>query len=113
MNADIEEFLEFSGVHASTEYGNPSSVKAGNNAVDSMRSIATRMVESGRTEELLELLDNEVAGAWVAFTVAEFPQVTKEQRGRCLKLIQSIAAGDSVDSMGAEIWLKERGHGHS
>ncbi len=113
MNSDIEVFLKFSQVHASTEYGNPSSVKAGNKAADSMRSIVTRLIEAGRTEELLELLDNEVAGSWVAFTVAEFPHITKEQKGRCLRLIQSIAAGDNVDSMGAEMWLKERGHDHS
>lgn len=113
MNADIEEFIELSKVHASVEYGDPSSVKAGNNAADSMRSIINRLVESGRTEELLELLDDKVAGPWVAYTVAELQKITKEQKARCLELIQAIAAGDGADSMGAGMWLKERGYGHS
>ncbi|WP_237567705.1 hypothetical protein [Microbulbifer hydrolyticus] len=113
MKSDLKEFIELSKVHASIEYGNPSSVKAGNNAADSMRSITNRFVESGRTEELLELLDNKVAGPWVAFTVVEFQKITKEQRARCLELIRAIASGDSVDSMGAELWLKERGNRHS
>lgn len=110
MNSEIKEFLELSEVHASVDYGNPSSVRAGNKAADSMRKIATGLVKSGLTEDLLELLDDKAAGAWVAFTVAELPQTTHKQRERCIKTIQGIAAGSGIDAMGAEMWLAERGY---
>ena len=113
MNSDIEEFLEFSKEHSSMDYGDPSSVKAGNRAAHSMRVIVTRLIESGRTEELLELLDNTIAGPWVAFTVAMLPNVTSEQKLRCLELIRRIASGDSIESVGAEMWLRDQGYDHS
>ncbi len=110
MNADIEEFIRLSGVHASVDYGCPSSVAAGNKAADSMSNIATRLVESGLAEDLLELLDHKVAGAWVAFTVAELPNVTHKQRERCIKTIQEMASGSEINAMGAEMWLTKRGY---
>ena len=110
MNADIEEFIRLSGVHASVDYGSPSSVADGSKAADSMSNIATRLVESGLTEDLLELLDHKVAGAWVAFAVAELPKVTHKQRELCIKTIQEMASGSDINAIGAEMWLTERGY---
>ena len=113
MNADIEKIVGFSKVHASIDYENPSSVEMGNSTADSISSIAIRLVETGRVDELLTLLDNDVAGSWIAFIVAESPLASEEQRGRCIELIQSLALEDNVISIGAEMWLEERGYGHS
>lgn len=113
MNADLEKIVELSKSHASMDCDNLSGVKAGNRAADSIRGIATRLVEIGCIDELLTLLDNEIAGSWIAFIVVDSPQATEEQRERCIKLIRSIALEDKVISIGASLWLEERGFGHS
>ena len=110
MNTEINDFLKYADIHASTDYENRTSVKAGNQAADSMKDIANRIAALGRAEELLKLLSNEVAGAWVAYTLADSLQLNKSQKKRCIKHIQNIAAGGGLDSMGAEMWLKERGY---
>jgi hypothetical protein len=110
MNSDIAKFIELSEVQASIEYERPSSVEVGNNASDSLRLISARLVESGRAEELLEILDHKTAGAWVAYTVSEFPQIESKQKERCIRVIRDIAAGEEVESLGAKMWLKERGY---
>lgn len=113
MSAELEKIVHFAKVHASIDYENSSSAKTGNRAADSIRSIALQLVEIGRIDELLTLLDHEVAGSWIAFIVAESPLSTKEQRERCIELIQRIALEDSVISIGAEMWLEEQGFGCS
>ena len=108
----IEEFIKLSEVHAATGYGNPASVAIGNNAADKMKSIATHFGNTDRVNELLALINHESAGSWVAYSVAELECISSEQRETCISKIQGIASGSSIDSAGAEHWLKDRGHGN-
>jgi len=62
---------------------------------------------------LLGLITHSIAGSWVAFSVADLTGISTDQKERCISKIKNIAVGSSVNSMGAEYWLKERGYDHS
>ncbi|ALT00050.1 hypothetical protein [Lacimicrobium alkaliphilum] len=113
MNANIQRFLELARVHPTTDYGNSTSVNAGNQAADSMRELALKFVESGRADDLLSLLSDRYAAPWVAYNLAEITQIPEEQKRHCISFIQHIADGSNIESVGAEIWLRERGYGDS
>jgi hypothetical protein len=78
--------------------------QANNAAVKEMRRL---LAEPGVVEELLPLLDEPSAAHWLAFQVLEFCPVTPAVREKCLAIIRRLAAGRSVDALGAKHWLQE------
>jgi hypothetical protein len=113
MSVIIEDFIDLAKVHAGTDYSNAASVTKANAAVELMNLMAVEFNESGRTEEFLGLVSHPTAGAWVAFSVAELAGISTKQKELCISKIKTIAVGTSLDSMGAEYWLKDRGHDNS
>ncbi len=113
MSMIIEKFIELAEIHAAIDYGNAVSVKKGNAAADAMNVMALEFVEANRTDELLSLLTHTTAGSWVAFSIADLPGVSTAHKEKCISRIQSIADGSSLDSTGAQYWLKERGYVYS
>lgn len=113
MSINIEKFIELAQVHADTNYDNPASVKKANAAAEAMKDMTFELIEAGRIEELLGLITHSTAGSWVAFSVADLAGISTDQKERCISKIKNIAVGSSLNSMGAEYWLKERGYDHS
>jgi hypothetical protein len=113
MSINIEKFIELAEIHADANYDNPASVKKANAAAETMSVMAVDFIEAGRIEELLGLITHSTAGSWVAFSVADQIGISTEQKERCISTIKNLAVGSSLNSMGAEYWLKERGYDHS
>ena len=110
---NIKGFIEQAKIHASIDYGTPASVKKGNLAADKMAEIAKQYGDANEVEELLSIIDHDIAGSWVAYTVVKLPSINSVQKQRCIDKIKLIAKGTDVHALGAEIWLKEHGYGLS
>lgn len=102
-----QELIDIASIHEATDYSDPKAVKAGNNAADLLRTRILEYCEAGSFDELLELLNHKLLGGWVAFVLAEWPQVNVEHKDLCIKKIREIAKGNSNDSIGAQFWLKD------
>lgn len=113
MDASIEQFIKLSEAHASVDYENPQSVQASNKAADSIIELTALFVKEDRFEDLIALLEHELAGPWVAFSVADIKNVIPEHKERCIELIRVIAEGGSIEATGAQFWLRERGYERS
>jgi hypothetical protein len=105
-----DKFFELANIHASTDYADSSSIKTANQAADEMSGIIDSLESSIDVENLLPLLSHLKAGFWVAQLVADSRVATEAQKKLCIKTVQSIASGDDVNALGAEMWLSERGH---
>ncbi len=107
----IESFIELSKIHASTDYADPKSVRKANKAADSMRNIVVKSHELNDVSPLIDILNHETAGSWVAYLVADLPDIDSKYKEKCIGKIRTIASGDSLDSTAASCWLEERGYG--
>jgi len=56
---------------------------------------------------LFPLLDEPLCAEWLAFQLLKREEVTAEVKAKCLKKIESIAAGDGTEALGAQMWLNE------
>lgn len=110
MNNYMDEFLELANIYASTDYADSSGVKAANQAADKMSDIIDSLKSSTDVENLLPLLSHLNAGYWIAYLVADSQVANEAQMNLCINKIQSIASGDDVNAIGAEMWLSEHGH---
>ena len=104
------KIIELSQMHDRTDYSDSENVISANNIADQIASLIESFIDSGKTEKLIDLLDHDSAGSWVAFKVAESSKVSKIQKDKCILKIHQISKGNSVHALGAEYWLKEHGY---
>tara|TARA_B100001063_G_C16286712_1_gene321836 strand:- start:135 stop:470 length:336 start_codon:yes stop_codon:yes gene_type:complete len=109
----IEEFIKQADIHASVEYGKPASVRKGNSAADKMAEIAKQYAGAKKADELLRIINHEVAGSWVAYCLANNSNLSHEQKKICISKIRSIASISGLDALGAQMWLREHGYENS
>jgi hypothetical protein len=55
---------------------------------------------------LFPLLEEPLCAEWLAFQLLKRDEVTSDIKAKCLKIIESIAAGGGSDALGAQMWLK-------
>jgi hypothetical protein len=109
----IEEFIKLADIHASVECSKPASVRKGNSAADKMHEIAKQYAGAKKADELLRIINHEVAGSWVAYCLANNSNLSHEQKKICISKIRSIASNSGLDALGAQMWLKEHGYENS
>jgi len=105
----MDDFIELADLHAATDYADKNSVKNANVVADKMSELVSSLNSSAEVEKYLSLLTHPNAGSWVAFLLADLSTISKKQRNLCIKKVKSIADGDGVNSLGAQMWLSERG----
>jgi hypothetical protein len=94
---------------ATTDYGNPQSVKIHNQAVQKMYEIVEQAARQGEEtiNTLATLLDHPRAAKWLAFQLLEKANVDSNVENKCLSIINGMANTESADSYGARIWLEK------
>lgn len=92
-----------------TDYSSRSEVNKHNTAAAELRTIILRVANASKTEvnELLSFLHDPILGGWIAFALAELPNISDKQKDLCIEVIREIAESDGVDAMAAQWWLRD------
>lgn len=112
----ITEYLANQELHAAVDFGNKSSVKAGNKAADRMRNIAAELREATESTTRFEaLLDhpNPMVRKWVAHHLLELMEPSKSAVERSLSIIEQASLGDSAEALGERMWLASWNAAHA
>ena len=104
------KIIELVEQHRLTDYADSRSVSEANGIAEQLSSVIKSMVDEGQIPELLELLNHDSAGEWVAFNIAERQYLSKKQKKVVLSKIKKISKGNGVNAIGAEHWLKDHGY---
>ena len=98
-------------VCSETDYSEPSSVKRNNQAVDRMYEIVNSLVGDDSILEFSKLLDesNYNVNEWAAIHMLEKLDLDRKIERKALRIIKSVAKGNSAKAMGFESWLKRFG----
>jgi len=104
---DKSRFIELAELHAATDYSSKKSVTRANRATDKMRAMVKAASESGKVEQVLDLLSHPIASSWAAFSALDLAVLTQFQERRCLKVVERVARGAGVEGLGAQMWLKQ------
>lgn len=108
----IQEYLELTKVCAMTDYAEKKSIKQHNKSVDRMYEIAEKIGYEQTTEtiedfaKLLDISSNRT-NVWAAVHILERIPAEKAVEEKALNIIKQVAAGDSAESLGFKIWLRD------
>jgi len=108
-DATIQRFDELARRHAVIDYGDPESVRQGNEAVDEMRAIARDVATSDDTS-IIRFIDRlePAARPWVAFGLLDADTtLTPELEARCLAIVETCASGTGTLALGAKSCLRD------
>ena len=106
----LAEYKQHAIVHASIDYGDRSSVRAGNAAADAMVTVAKRLaaMHPPAVTPFSSLLDTDDATApWAAHHLLEHFTPDESITRRALDVIERAASGDDANAMGNRMWLAE------
>ena len=105
VNSPLTIYRSAAELHSEIDYSDEQSVKAGNQASDTMRSLAENELEKN---ELLTLLDEDHPSAVsAAIHVLEFKETNKKEERRAISLIKTQIKKGGVNAMGLRMWLNE------
>lgn len=104
-----DEYLNCINIISQIDYGDRSSVKKCNRAVDQMINISICINEEylSRIYEFAELLTRNDfrTDAWVAHHILENMDYPSELENKALEVIIKYAKEDSAEGLGEKIWL--------
>jgi hypothetical protein len=112
----LAQYHQHATVHASIDYGDDSSVRAGNAAADAMVNVAKRLAAMSppAVEPFSSLLDADDSTAqWAAHHLLEHFTPDDEISRSALAVIERAASGDGVNAMGNRMWLDDWRKRHS
>lgn len=104
------KIIELAERHRLTDFADSGSVSEANEIAEQLSSVIELMVDEGQIPELLELLNHDSAGEWVAFSIAERQCLSRKQKKVVLSKIKNISKAKGVNAIGAEHWLKDHGY---
>lgn len=111
MQKPAERVVALAELHAGTDYADPGRVEKSNRAADEIRTRIKSLVVERNVSEVEILLSSSVTASWAAYVVLESGDSLLVDEERCLSIVREVAAGDSLESMGAKAWLREHGYG--
>jgi hypothetical protein len=107
---DFSSLIQLAKAHATAELSSASEVASANGAADSIRAqLISALGIAEQRVELMTLLSNQYIGAWIAFVGIESGLLDSSQARECLARIRQIAAGSTLDGIGARAWLSKLG----
>ena len=107
MHEAVGHYRECAATCQETDYGDKSSVRRHNRAARTMYEIVGAAVRNDVISAFVPLLDDPVCSKWLAHQLLEKADVDAEVEQRCLRIIEALAASDSADAMGEQIWLRD------
>ena len=104
MNA-VEKYREMAEVHSSIDYGDANSVKRGNQAADTLRSLGQDQLD---LDELLKILSAaHISSLWAAHHLLEFHDLADDQRICAVQRIEVEISKGGATAMGERMFLTE------
>lgn len=114
MPLSVDELLaaykQHATLHASTGYGDPSAVRAGNTAAEAMVAVARQLAAMSPPAVIsfASLLDCEGATAdWVAHHLLEHFEPNDAVTSRALAVIERAASSGGANALGSRMWLDD------
>jgi len=106
----LDHYKRHAMFHASIDFGDRASVRAGNSAADDMAAVAKRLaaLSPPASVPFAALLDADHATAlWAAHHLLEHFEPDHAIERHALAVIERAASGDDANAMGNRMWLED------